>query len=90
MTTLKNSLLLLSLVTLTACETPRPKPSPAVVSVAQAKASTGEASVAVRSAIDESNGTIIEIKKIRTAQDRVVAKSGGVVTVTPSSSSATS
>lgn len=75
MTTLKNSLLLLSLVTLTACQTPCPKPSPAVVSVAQAKASTASASVAVRSAIDESKGTIIEIQKIRTAQDRVDAKS---------------
>ena len=75
MTTIKNSLLLLSLVMLSACQTPRPKPSPAVVSVAQAKASTASASVAVRSAIDESNGTIVEIKKIRTAQDRVDAKS---------------
>ena len=63
MTTLKNSLLLLSLVTLTACEHNRPKPSPAVVSVAQAKASTASASVAVRSAIDESKGTIINIQR---------------------------
>jgi hypothetical protein len=75
MTTLKNSLILLSLVTLTACEHNRPKPSPAIVSVAQAKASTASASVAVRSAIDESKGTIINIQKIRTAQDRVDAKS---------------
>ena len=75
MTTLKNSLLLLSLVMLSACQTPCPKPSPAIVSVAQAKASTGAASTAVRSAIDDSNGTIIQIKKIRTAQDRVDAKS---------------
>jgi hypothetical protein len=75
MTTLKNSLLLLSLVTLTACEHNRPKPSPAVVSIAQAKASTASASVAVRSAIDDSKGTIINIQKIRTAQDRVDAKS---------------
>jgi len=75
MKTLKNSLLLLSLVTLTACEHNRPKPSPAVVSVAQAKASTASASVAVRSAIDDSKGTIIDIQKIRTAQDRVDAKS---------------
>ena len=43
--------------------------------MAQAKASTASASIAVRSAIDESNGTIVEIKKIRTAQDRVDAKS---------------
>ena len=75
MTTLKNSLLLLSLVSLSACQTPCLKPSPAVVSVAQAKASTASASVAVRSAIEESKGTIVEIKKIRTAQDRVDAKS---------------
>jgi len=75
MTTLKNSLILLSLVTLTACEHNRPKPLPAVVSVAQAKASTASASVAVRSAIDDSKGTIIDIQKIRTAQDRVDAKS---------------
>ena len=75
MTTLKNSLLLLSLVTLTACEHNRPKPSPAVVSVAQAKASTASASVAVRSAIDDSKATTTELKKIRTAQDRVDAKS---------------
>ena len=75
MTTLKNSLLLLSLVSLSACQTPCPKPSPAIVSVSQAKASTGAASVAVRSAIDESKGTTIELKKIRTAQDRVDAKS---------------
>ena len=75
MTTLKNSLLLLSLVTLTACEHNRPKPSPAVVSVAQAKASTASASVAVRSAIDDSKATTTEIKRIRTAQDRVDAKS---------------
>jgi len=75
MTTSKNSLILLVLCMLCACQHPRPKPLPAVVSVAQAKASTASASVAVRSAIDESNGTIIEIQKIRTAQDRVDAKS---------------
>jgi hypothetical protein len=75
MTTLKNSLLLLVLCTLCACEHNRPKPSPAVVSVAQAKASTTAASTAVRSAIDDSKGTIIQIQKIRTAQDRVDAKS---------------
>ena len=63
------------MTTLKACEHNRPKPSPAVVSVAQAKASTASASTAVRSAIDESKGTIIEIQKIRTAQDRVDAKS---------------
>jgi len=75
MKTLKNSLILLSLVTLTACEHNRPKPLPAVVSVAQAKASTASASVAVRSAIDDSKATTTDIKKIRTAQDRVDAKS---------------
>jgi hypothetical protein len=75
MTTIKNSLLLLSLVTLTACEHNRPKPSPAIVSVAQAKASTASASVAVRSAIDDSKATTTELKKIRTTQDRVDAKS---------------
>ena len=75
MTTLKNSLILLALCTLCACQTPCPKPSPAVVSVAQAKASTGAASVAVRSAIDDSKATTTELKKIRTAQDRVDAKS---------------
>jgi len=75
MTTLKNSLILLALCTLCACEHNRPKPLPAVVSVAQAKASTASASVAVRSAIDDSKGTIIDIQKIRTAQDRVDAKS---------------
>ena len=75
MTTLRNSLILLALVTLTACEHNRPKPSPAVVSVAQAKASTASASVAVRSAIDDSKATTTELKKIRTAQDRVDAKS---------------
>jgi len=75
MTTLKNSLILLALCMLCACEHNRPKPSPAVVSVAQVKASTASASVAVRSAIDDSKGTIINIQKIRTAQDRVDAKS---------------
>jgi len=75
MTTLKNSLILLSLVTLTACEHNRPKPSTAVVSVAQAKASTTAASTAVHSAIDDSKATTTELKKIRTAQDRVDAKS---------------
>jgi hypothetical protein len=75
MTTLKNSLILLSLVMLSACQTPCPKPSPAVVSVAQAKASTASASGAVRSAIDDSKATTTELKKIRTAQDRVDAKS---------------
>jgi len=75
MTTLKNSLILLALCMLCACEHNRPKPSPAIVSVAQAKASTASASTAVRSAIDESKGTIINIQKIRTAQDRVDAKS---------------
>ena len=75
MTTLKNSLVLLALCTLCACEHNRPKPSPAIVSVAQAKASTASASVAVRSAIEDGKGTIIDIKRIRTTQDRVDAKS---------------
>jgi len=43
--------------------------------VAQAKASTASASVAVRSAIDDSKATTTDLKKIRTAQDRVDAKS---------------
>ena len=75
MTTLKNSLILLSLVTLTACEHNRPKPLPAVVSVAQAKASTASASTAVRAAIEDSKETTTEIKRIKTMQDRVDAKS---------------
>jgi uncharacterized lipoprotein YajG len=75
MKTLKNSLLLLTLVMLTACQTPRVKPAPQVVAIAQAKTSTASASVAVHAAIDDSKGTITEIKKIRTAQDRVDAKS---------------
>jgi len=75
MTTLKNSLILLALCMLCACQTPRPKPLPAVVSIAEAKASTASASVAVRSAIDDSKATTTEIKRIRTTQDRVDAKS---------------
>lgn len=75
MTISKNSLLLLALVMLSACQTPRPKPLPAVVSVSQAKSSTASASVAVRSAIDESNATTTEIKRIKNVQDRVDAKS---------------
>jgi len=75
MTTLKNSLILLALCTLCACQTPCPKPSPAIVSVAQAKASTASASTAVRSAIDDSKATTTDIKRIRTTQDRVDAKS---------------
>ena len=75
MTTSKNSLILLMLCMLCACQHPCPKPVPAVVSVAQAKASTASASIAVHSAIDDSNGTIIELKKVRNAQDRVDAKS---------------
>jgi hypothetical protein len=75
MTTLKNSLILLVLCMLCACEPFRPKPLPAVVSIAQAKASTASASVAVRSAIEDSNATTTEIKRIKTTQDRVDAKS---------------
>jgi hypothetical protein len=75
MTTLKNSLILLALCMLCACQTPCPKPLPAVVSIAQVKASTASASVAVRSAIDSSKSTTTEIKRIRTTQDRVDAKS---------------
>ena len=75
MTTLKNSLILLALCMLCACQHPRPKPLPAVVSVAQAKASTAAASVAVRSAIEDSKATTTEIKRIRSTQDRVDAKS---------------
>jgi len=60
---------------LSACDTPCPKPVPAVVSVSQAKSSTASASVAVRSAIEDSNGTTTEIKRIKSTQDRVDAKS---------------
>ena len=60
---------------LCACQHPRPKPVPAVVSIAQAKASTAAASVAVRSAIEDSKSTTSEIKRIKTTQDRVDAKS---------------
>ena len=75
MTTSKNSLILLMLCMLCACEHPRPKHLPAVVTVAQAKASTASASVAVRSAIEDSNATTTEIKRIKSTQDRVDAKS---------------
>jgi len=75
MTTLKNSLILLSLIALSACETPCPKPAPAVVSVAKAKVSTAAASEAVHSAIEDSKGTVVHIEKIRNAQERVDAKS---------------
>ena len=75
MMTSKNSLFLLSLVTLSVCQNSCPKPLPAVVSIAQAKASTTAASVAVRSAIEDSNATTTEIKRIKTTQDRVDAKS---------------
>jgi len=57
------------------CQTPCPKPSPAGVSVAQAKASVGAASTAVRAAIEDSKETTTEIKRIKTTQDRVDAKS---------------
>jgi hypothetical protein len=75
MTTSKNSLILLVLCMLCACEHNRPKPAPPVVSVSNAKASMAAASEAVHSAIEDSNGTVIQLKKIRTAQDRVDAKS---------------
>jgi hypothetical protein len=75
MTTLKNSLILLSLVTLSACEHNRPKPAPPVVSISNAKASMAAASEAVHSAIEDSNATTTEIKRIKTTQDRVDAKS---------------
>ena len=75
MTTLKNSLILLVLCMLCACEPFRPKPKPPVVSVANAKASTAAASEAVHAAIEDSKGTTTEIKRIKTTQDRVDAKS---------------
>ena len=75
MTTSKNSLILLMLCMLCACEPFRPKPAPPVVSVAKAKASTAAASEAVHAAIEESKGTVVHIEKIRNAQERVDAKS---------------
>jgi hypothetical protein len=75
MTTSKNSLILLVLCMLCACEPFRPKPKPPVVSVANAKASTAAASEAVHAAIEESKGTVVHIEKIRNAQERVDAKS---------------
>ena len=75
MTTPKNSLILLMLCMLCACEPFRPKPKPPVVSVANAKASTAAASEAVHAAIEDSKGTVVHIEKIKNAQERVDAKS---------------
>ena len=75
MTTLKNSLLLLSLVMLSACQTPTRKPLAVSGAVGRAQASTTSASTDVRSAIEASNATTTEIKRIKTTQDRVDAKS---------------
>ena len=75
MTTLKNSLLLLSLVSLSACQTPPCKPLAVSGAVGRAQASTTSASTDVRSAIEASNATTTEIKRIKTTQDRVDAKS---------------
>ena len=75
MTTLKNSLLLLSLVMLSACQTTPHKPLQVSGAVGRAQASTTSASTDVRSAIEASNATTTEIKRIKTTQDRVDAKS---------------
>ena len=75
MTTLKNSLLLLSLVMLSACQTPPRKPLQVSGAVGRAQASTTSASTDVRSAIESSHATSNEIKRIKTTQDRVDAKS---------------
>ena len=75
MTTLKNSLLLLSLAMLSACQTPPHKPLAVSGAVGRAQASTTSASKDVRSAIESSNATTTEIKRIKTTQDRVDAKS---------------
>ena len=75
MTTLKNSLLLLSLLMLSACQTPPRKPLAVSGAVGRAQASTTSASTDVRSAIEASNATTTEIKRIKTTQDRVDAKS---------------
>ena len=75
MTTLKNSLLLLSLAMLSACQTPPRKPLAVSGAVGRAQASTTSASTDVRSAIEASNATTTEIKRIKTTQDRVDAKS---------------
>ena len=75
MTTLKNSLILLALCMLCACQTAPHKPLQVIAAIATAQASTASASVAVRSAIDSSKSTTSEIKRIRTTQDRVDAKS---------------
>ena len=75
MTTLKNSLFLLSLLMLSACQTPTRKPLAVSGAVGRAQASTTSASTDVRSAIEASNATSNEIKRIKTTQDRVDAKS---------------
>ena len=75
MTTLKNNLFLLSLVILSACQTPPHKPLQVSGAVGRAQASTTSASTDVRSAIEASNATSNEIKRIKTTQDRVDAKS---------------
>jgi uncharacterized lipoprotein YajG len=75
MTTLKNSLILLALCMLCACQTAPHKPLQVSAAIATAQATTASASVAVRSAIDSSKSTTSEIKRIRTTQDRVDAKS---------------
>ena len=75
MTTLKNSLLLLSLLMLSACQTPPRKTLAVSGAVGRAQASTTSASADVRSAIEASNATTTEIKRIKTTQDRVDAKS---------------
>ena len=75
MTTLKNSLLLLSLTMLSACHTPPRKPLAVSGAVGRAQASTTSASTDVRSAIESSHATSKEIKRIKSTQDRVDAKS---------------
>jgi hypothetical protein len=74
MTTSKNSLILLVLCMLCACQTAPHKPLQVSAAIATAQATTASASVAVRSAIDSSKSTSDDIKRIRTAQDRVDAK----------------
>jgi hypothetical protein len=59
---------------LCACQTPPHKPLQVSGAIAHAQVTTASASVAVRSAIDSSKSTSDDIKRIRTAQDRVDAK----------------
>ena len=70
-----NRSILLSLIVLSGCETPTHKPLQASGAVSKAQASTTSASTDVRSAIESSNATTTEIKRIKTTQDRVDAKS---------------